>query len=194
MIALPTLLSAFKAYWNFPSQPCQTNYSIDFLNYSIEANTNLSFYGDKVVIFYEFILGRYPYYKRYDENQPINGGIPQNCSLEEHLNITKENITMRIPDQNYSGLAILDLEEWRPLFDQNSWKEKKGDIRKHRNIHETTVKFSKQAIVGRLPQMVAYCAGLTMEKRLDPFSPDIEIHMSQNGIVAKHFFLTKRAQ
>lgn len=39
--------------------------------------SDLSFYGDKVVIFYEFIFGTYPYYKGYNENQSINGGTPQ---------------------------------------------------------------------------------------------------------------------
>lgn len=42
-----------------------------------ESYSDLSFYGEKVVIFYEFIFGLYPYYKGYDENQPINGGLPQ---------------------------------------------------------------------------------------------------------------------
>ncbi|RCN24143.1 hypothetical protein ANCCAN_30167, partial [Ancylostoma caninum] len=79
----------------------------------------LSFYGEKVVIFYEFVFGTYPYYKGYNENQPINGGTPQNSSLKEHLEVVEKNITDRIPDENFNGLAVVDLEEWRPLFDEN---------------------------------------------------------------------------
>ncbi|EYC39883.1 hypothetical protein Y032_0637g947 [Ancylostoma ceylanicum] len=123
-VALPNLLTAFEAYWNFPSGACKSNYAIDFKNYRIETNENLNFYGKKVVIFYEFIFGRYPYYKDYNESQPINGGTPQNCSLKEHLDIAKQNITDKIPDDNFDGLAIIDLEEWRPLFDQNFWGKK----------------------------------------------------------------------
>ncbi|EPB68899.1 hyaluronoglucosaminidase [Ancylostoma ceylanicum] len=110
----------FKAYWNFPSRTCRTNYSIKFEDYRIETNKNLSFYGEKVVIFYEFIFGNYPYYKNYKKDQPVNGGTPQNCSLEKHLEIARKNITDLIPE-NFEGLAIIDLEEWRPLFDQNFW-------------------------------------------------------------------------
>ncbi|EYC45006.1 hypothetical protein Y032_0442g1533 [Ancylostoma ceylanicum] len=119
-LIIPTLLGAFKAYWNFPSRTCRTNYSIKFEDYRIETNKNLSFYGEKVVIFYEFIFGNYPYYKNYKKDQPVNGGTPQNCSLEKHLEIARKNITDLIPE-NFEGLAIIDLEEWRPLFDQNFW-------------------------------------------------------------------------
>ncbi|KIH57211.1 hyaluronoglucosaminidase, partial [Ancylostoma duodenale] len=84
----------------------------------------VSFYGEKIVIFYEFIFGRYPYYKHYNKNQPINGGTPQNCSLSAHLDIAKQNITQKIPNRDFGGLAIIDLEEWRPLFDQNFWGSK----------------------------------------------------------------------
>ncbi|KAL6735704.1 hypothetical protein Aduo_006118 [Ancylostoma duodenale] len=123
-VVLPTFLMAFKAYWNFPSGACKANYAIDFQDFRIETNKDLNFYGEKVVIFYEFIFGRYPYYKDYDENKPVNGGLPQNCSLEDHLNITEKNITERIPNKDYDGLAIIDFEEWRLLFDQNFWGKK----------------------------------------------------------------------
>ncbi|RCN32523.1 hyaluronoglucosaminidase [Ancylostoma caninum] len=121
VLELPALLSAFKAYWNFPSATCQKNYSVEFEDFKIETNTNVSFYGEKVVIFYEFIFGRYPYYKGYNKSYPIYGGLPQNCSLEEHLKIAEQNITDKIKNKNFDGLAIIDLEEWRPLFDQNFW-------------------------------------------------------------------------
>ncbi|KAL6735703.1 hypothetical protein Aduo_006117 [Ancylostoma duodenale] len=116
---VPTLLSAFKAFWNFPSKTCQSKHAVDFKSYGIETNQNLEFYGNKVVIFYEFIFGNYPYYKDYDENKPINGGTPQNCPLQDHLDVAKKNITDRIPEVDFDGLAIIDLEEWRPIFNQN---------------------------------------------------------------------------
>ncbi|RCN41619.1 hyaluronoglucosaminidase [Ancylostoma caninum] len=116
---LPMVTNTFKVYWNVPSATCRTKYDIDFHEYKIETNKNLSFYGEKVVIFYEFVFGTYPYYKGYNENQPINGGTPQNSSLKEHLEVVKKNITDRIPDENFNGLAVVDLEEWRPLFDEN---------------------------------------------------------------------------
>ncbi|KAL6735705.1 hypothetical protein Aduo_006119 [Ancylostoma duodenale] len=120
ILVLPTLLDAFEVHWNFPSGTCQVNHCINFDEYGIKTNKNVSFYGEKIVIFYEFIFGLYPYYKGYNETQPVKGGLPQNCSLEDHLNITKQNITERIPEEDYDGLAIIDLEgmaaNFRPKF------------------------------------------------------------------------------
>ncbi|PIO72230.1 hyaluronoglucosaminidase [Teladorsagia circumcincta] len=90
------------------------------------AITNLSFHGEKVALFYEFFFGRYPYYKHYNRSLPINGGTPQNLTKDQidlHLNISEYNITKVLPE-NASGLAIIDFEEWRPLFRQNVNKKK----------------------------------------------------------------------
>ncbi|KIH66135.1 hyaluronoglucosaminidase [Ancylostoma duodenale] len=85
---------------------------------------DLSFFGEKVAIFYEFGFGRYPYYKDYNASQPINGGLPQKCNLTAHLIVAEDNITKNIRNESFSGLAIIDLEEWRPLWDQNGYMTK----------------------------------------------------------------------
>ncbi|ETN82765.1 hypothetical protein NECAME_17635 [Necator americanus] len=119
---LPTFLSAFKAYWNFPSETCQQKYKIDFDKYEVETNAGLKFFGDKVALFYESKFGLYPYYKDYDENKPVNGGTPQNCTLNDHLEVAKKNITTQTED-NFNGLGVIDLEEWRPIYEQNVYKK-----------------------------------------------------------------------
>ncbi|KAK6014184.1 hypothetical protein OSTOST_20462, partial [Ostertagia ostertagi] len=82
------------------------------------------FFGEKVVVFYESKFALYPYYKDYDSNQPINGGLPQNISLQAHLDAVAQQIQADIPDPNFHGIAVIDLEAWRPLYHMN-WDEKK---------------------------------------------------------------------
>ncbi|EPB73383.1 hyaluronoglucosaminidase [Ancylostoma ceylanicum] len=81
------------------------------------------FMGDKIVVFYERKFGLCPYYNNSDPNQPINGGLPQNQTLEDHLDAIKKQIQTEIPDQNFSGLAVIDVEEFRPLYSMN-WGQK----------------------------------------------------------------------
>jgi len=49
----------------------------------------------------------------------INGGIPQLGDLEAHVGNATLDIQRLIPDENYNGLAVLDFESWRPLFEHN---------------------------------------------------------------------------
>ncbi|KAK6738805.1 hypothetical protein RB195_020732 [Necator americanus] len=119
---MPTLLSAFTAHWNFFDKAC-LNWYKDFDRFDIEANKGLEFWGEKISIFYEFNFGSYPYYRNYDENEPVNGGHPQLCNLTAHLEVVKLNITKRIKDENFAGLAVIDFEHWRPLFDENGYQK-----------------------------------------------------------------------
>ncbi|RCN51910.1 hyaluronoglucosaminidase, partial [Ancylostoma caninum] len=79
--------------------------------------------GDKIVIFYERKFGLCPYYNNSDPNQPINGGLPQNQTLEQHLAVAAEQIRREIPDEDFDGIAVIDVEEFRPLYSMN-WGEK----------------------------------------------------------------------
>lgn len=81
-----------------------------------------------MVIFYERKFGLCPYYNNSDPNQPVNGGLPQNLSLADHLAAVEQQIQVAIPNPNFSGPAVIDLEEWRPLYKMN-W----GSQRVYRN-------------------------------------------------------------
>ncbi|VDK85284.1 unnamed protein product [Cylicostephanus goldi] len=61
-------------------------------------------------------------------NHPVNGGLPQKCDLRTHLKKAREDIEKRIPDENFSGLAIIDFERWRPLFSENDWMKKRVSV------------------------------------------------------------------
>ncbi|WKX97270.1 hypothetical protein Q1695_013157 [Nippostrongylus brasiliensis] len=85
------------------------------------ANSSLchNFTGGNITVFYERKFGLCPYYDNDSPDVPINGGLPQKVSLAEHLKRVKQQIQEQIPDENYDGLAVIDLEEWRPLWAMN---------------------------------------------------------------------------
>ncbi|VDM83745.1 unnamed protein product [Strongylus vulgaris] len=53
----------------------------------------------------------YPYYKKFNDSHPVNGGLPE----------VENNITKLIPNTNFNGLAVIGLKEWRPRYNQNNW-------------------------------------------------------------------------
>lgn len=69
-----------------------------------------------MTIFYRDRLGKYPYLSR--DGRKVNGGIPQLGDLSAHLSRTVTQVTSMLqPD--FRGLAVIDWEEWRPLWGGN---------------------------------------------------------------------------
>ncbi|XP_029287659.1 hyaluronidase-1 isoform X1 [Cottoperca gobio] len=77
--------------------------------------------GENITIFYSEKLGLYPRYS--SQAEAINGGLPQNASLDEHLRVASEDIHTWIPDRDFQGLAVVDWESWRPVWERN-WDSK----------------------------------------------------------------------
>ncbi|XP_073501262.1 hyaluronidase-1-like isoform X2 [Phyllobates terribilis] len=109
----------FLIFWNAPTRPCLDSHgvAIDLSSYDIIINQNQSFLGPEVMIFYNNQLGLYPYYDQNDE--AVNGGLPQNASLGEHLDKVHQDLTTFMADKNFTGVAVVDWEHWRPLWDRN---------------------------------------------------------------------------
>ncbi|XP_063282652.1 hyaluronidase-2 isoform X1 [Pelobates fuscus] len=113
----------FIVVWNVPTQDCYPRYDVklDLRLFDITASPNEGFVDQNLTIFYRERLGLYPY---YDEHSvPINGGVPQNASLRSHLDKLQEGIQWYIRSPNKDGLAIIDWEEWRPIWIRN-WQSK----------------------------------------------------------------------
>ncbi|VDL84669.1 unnamed protein product [Nippostrongylus brasiliensis] len=70
-----------------------------------------NFTGGIITVFYERKFGLCPYYDNDSPDAPINGGLPQNVQLAEHLKRVEQQIQEQIPDASYEGLAVIDLEE-----------------------------------------------------------------------------------
>ncbi|KAF0034813.1 hypothetical protein F2P81_012571 [Scophthalmus maximus] len=113
----------FLAVWNAPTLDCLSQHGVD-LNletFNIVQNQNQVFMGDNITIFYADKLGRYPRYS--SQGGAVHGGVPQNASLEEHLRGASEDIRTYIPHRDFQGLAVVDWESWRPVWERN-WDSK----------------------------------------------------------------------
>lgn len=80
--------------------------------------------GGNITIFYYDQLGLYPYYLNTSvPATAINGGCPQNASLTKHLAKMEKDISAAMPTDTFAGLAVIDWENWRPLWIRN-WDKK----------------------------------------------------------------------
>ncbi|XP_041837523.1 hyaluronidase-1 [Melanotaenia boesemani] len=122
-VSSPFSQMPFVSVWNAPTASCLSQYGvdIDLGMFSIVENQNETFMGENITIFYSEKLGRYPRYSI--QGEAINGGVPQNSSLHEHLETACEDINHYIPNSNFQGLAVVDWESWRPVWERN-WDSK----------------------------------------------------------------------
>ncbi|XP_050996503.1 hyaluronidase-1 isoform X1 [Acomys russatus] len=122
----------FITIWNGDTYNCLQNYGVDVdvSVFDVIANKEQSFRGPNMTLFYRWQLGTYPYYNT-PTGEPVFGGLPQNASLATHLAHTFQDIKAAIPEPDFSGLAVIDWEEWRPRWAFN-WDSK--DIYRQRSL------------------------------------------------------------
>ncbi|XP_050792188.1 hyaluronidase PH-20 [Gopherus flavomarginatus] len=116
--------SPFLSIWNAPTEVCteKTRVQLDMRLFHLVGSTLKTSTEQSITIFYANRLGNYPY---IDENtgETFNGGIPQLCSIEHHLKKARDDINFYMPSDEQVGLAVIDWENWRPLWIRN-WKSK----------------------------------------------------------------------
>ncbi|XP_037707192.1 hyaluronidase-1 isoform X4 [Choloepus didactylus] len=120
----------FTTIWNANTQRCLERHGVDVdvSIFDVVANPGQTFRGPDMTIFYSYQLGTYPYYTTAGE--PVFGGLPQNASLDNHLACTFQDILAAMPAPDFSGLAVIDWEAWRPRWAFN-WDAK--DIYRQRS-------------------------------------------------------------
>ncbi|XP_029282926.1 hyaluronidase-1-like [Cottoperca gobio] len=112
----------FVAIWNAPTDQCQ-QLEIPLDTAAFQAvTTPVEVPGQFLTIFYEDRLGLYPKVD-IDKHKRYRGGVPQNGNLTEHLAKAKGQIDRYISQDSSPGLAVIDWESWRPLWNQN-WGSK----------------------------------------------------------------------
>uniref|UniRef100_A0A673J7P5 Hyaluronidase n=1 Tax=Sinocyclocheilus rhinocerous TaxID=307959 RepID=A0A673J7P5_9TELE len=115
--------------WNAPTEDCSPRHNVHFQldQFQIVASPNEGFTKQNLTIFYKDRLGLYPC---FEAGVAINGGLPQISSLTHHLEKMPEGIAKYIRDPLARGLAMIDWEEWRPIWIRN-WDAK--DIYKNQS-------------------------------------------------------------
>ncbi|XP_006910731.1 hyaluronidase-4 [Pteropus alecto] len=123
----------FIAAWNAPTDQCLIKYNIrlNLKMFQMIGSPLAKARGQNVTIFYVNRLGYYPWYT--SQGVPINGGLPQNISLQVHLEKADQDINYYIPAKDFSGLAVIDWEYWRPQWDRN-WNTKDVYRQKSRKL------------------------------------------------------------
>ncbi|XP_019759186.2 hyaluronidase [Dendroctonus ponderosae] len=110
-----------QVFWNVPSFQCnpfKLNFTKPLNKYGIVYNKDAAFRGQQINILYD--PGNFPaILKNGKDNFLRNGGVPQEGNLSSHLRIFDEIVDQLIPNKQFSGLAIIDFESWRPIFRQN---------------------------------------------------------------------------
>ncbi|XP_037368465.1 hyaluronidase PH-20-like [Talpa occidentalis] len=108
--------ASFLWAWNVAIHNC-VNFSIkiDLSLFSLSGSPGLHRPGQGVVIFYKEKLGHYPYVHKGNN---VSGGIPQLANLQSHLDQARKDICGSFRP-NDVGLAVIDWEEWRPLWERN---------------------------------------------------------------------------
>ncbi|XP_031424153.1 hyaluronidase-2 isoform X2 [Clupea harengus] len=109
--------------WNAPTEDCKPRHGVDFKldQFQIVASPNEGFTRQNLTIFYKDRLGLYPYID--SGGHLVNGGLPQKASLTQHREKLPDAVDYYIRDPAAKGLAVIDWEEWRPLWIRN-WQTK----------------------------------------------------------------------
>lgn len=135
----------FVVAWDVPTQDCGPRHKVplDLKAFDVQASPNEGFVNQNITIFYHDRLGLYP---RFDAaGKSVHGGVPQNGSLWAHLKMLQPHVEHYIRTQEPPGLAVIDWEDWRPVWVRN-WQDK--DVYR---------RASRQLVAGHHPNWPADC-------------------------------------
>jgi len=100
-----------------------------------------------MTIFYRDRLGTYPYLSH--DGRRVNEGIPQLTDLAAHLSLTVTQLSVLLrPD--FSGLAVIDWEEWQPL-----WANNFGSKMKYRRLSKQLVRQERPDLLENAVKLLA---------------------------------------
>ncbi|XP_062276451.1 hyaluronidase-5-like [Scomber scombrus] len=155
----------FVAIWNAPTNVCQ-RLQIPLDTAALQAvTTPATVPGQFLTLLYEERLGLYP--KVGSHHTLYNGGVPQSGNLTKHLAKARHQIDNVISQDSGPGLAVIDWESWRPLWDQN-WGSKR--VYKKLSIARAlqTAPFLSDRTIAKLAKKQFQQAGRNfMEKTID---------------------------
>ncbi len=113
----PLFHRPFVLLWNAPISKCQQLKVPLDLSLFQAVTTPARECNQSLTLFYKNRIGLYPYVDLHSLKE-YNGGIPQRGNLSSSLDKAKEEFTQYTLDST-PGLAVMDWEEWLPMFDRN---------------------------------------------------------------------------
>ncbi|XP_042348170.1 hyaluronidase-3 [Plectropomus leopardus] len=155
----------FVVVWNMPTEQCHRRFSIhlDLGSFDIVENRQQRFQGQKMTIFYRDRLGKYPYLSR--GGTKVNGGIPQLSDLLAHLSLASTQISSLL-QPNFTGLAVIDWEEWQPLWESNFGTKREYQRQSKLLVRQERPDLSERAMASLARQKFEECARKFMEETL----------------------------
>ncbi|CAK9304945.1 unnamed protein product [Gordionus sp. m RMFG-2023] len=115
----------FRIIWNSPTQICKDTFdiSLNLHKYGIEANPEDRWFGSLINIFYDTKFGEWPMILPVGghSEKMINGGIPQRANLSVHLERVRKSVEEIIPDVNFKGFGVLDIQRYRTRWEDIQW-------------------------------------------------------------------------
>ncbi|XP_065316871.1 hyaluronidase-like isoform X2 [Gordionus sp. m RMFG-2023] len=106
----------FRVIWNSPTHVCKSRYNV-ILNldkWGIESNVNQTWQNATVTLFYATVIGLWAFIN--NNGTRVNGGIPERMNITAHANETIADIQRVMKNTNFSGLAVIDMEFYTPLW------------------------------------------------------------------------------
>ncbi|XP_054985071.1 hyaluronidase PH-20-like [Sorex araneus] len=126
--------------WNGPNDVCFYKYkiSVDVSIFSLIGNPRFGVTGQNVTLLYVDNIGEFPYLNLVTKEEKY-GVIPQSGDLNAHLQKAESDIIRHFPEDRL-GLAVIDLEEWKPIWirnrgDRMAYRKKSIDLVK--KVHPT---------------------------------------------------------
>ncbi|XP_061106663.1 hyaluronidase PH-20 [Conger conger] len=112
----------FIVVWNIPTIACR-KHDVPLDTSPFRAvTTPAKVPGQPLMLFYSDRLGLYPHVDVGTKRQ-LYGGIPQRGNLSASLAKAQTDISYYITSESSPGMAVIDWEDWRPLWDRN-WGSK----------------------------------------------------------------------
>ncbi|KAG5845929.1 hypothetical protein ANANG_G00144390 [Anguilla anguilla] len=113
----------FIVVWNIPTIACR-KHAIPLDTSPFRAvTTPAKVPGQPLMLFYSNRLGLYPHVNAATK-QKLYGGIPQRGNLTASLAKAQTDIAHYITSESDPGMAVIDWEDWRPLWERN-WGSKR---------------------------------------------------------------------
>ena len=136
-LGLAAASSRYTPLWNSPwPADCAPAPAVrpDWARWGIVTNANDTMRGERVTTLYA--AGNFPSFSgmgpggacadgdwNCSQASAKFGGLPQLTNLTAHLAQLRLDIERQLPDEDWSGVASIDWEAWKPIFDGNKYNE-----------------------------------------------------------------------